>query len=86
MDEGARAPNENFNAQRVVAQYKASARQLEASGVLRDSQPGKLSLLELLAAARKAGDWPLYESILLPLKPGPGDPSPAVPPQHIIQP
>ena len=53
-----------YNAQRIVAENKTSARQLQASGVFQDQQPGKRSLLELLAAAREVQDWALYASIL----------------------
>ena len=53
-----------YNAQRIVAENKTSARQLQASGVSQDQQPGKRSLLELLAAAREVQDWALYASIL----------------------
>ena len=53
-----------YNAQRIVAENKTSAGQLQASGVFQDQQPGKRSLLELLAAAREVRDWALYAAIL----------------------
>ena len=53
-----------YNAQRIVAENKTSARQLQASGVFQDQQLGKRSLLELLAAAREVRDWALYAAIL----------------------
>ena len=53
-----------YNAQRIVAENKTSAGQLQASGVFQDQQPGKRSLLELLAAAREVRDSALYAAIL----------------------
>ena len=53
-----------YNAQRIVAENKTSARQLQASGVFQDQQPGKRSLLELLAAEGEVQDWALFASIL----------------------
>ena len=64
MQQRGNSSNYNYNARKVVEQNKTSAQQLQASGVFEDTQPGKRSLLELLAAARDVRDWPLYGSIL----------------------
>ena len=67
--------NDTYNAQRTVAQSRATAQQLEASGAFQDAWPGKGSLLELLAAAREVRDWSLCDAHigLLPnLAPGVG--------------
>ena len=56
--------NYTYNARKVVEQNKTSAQQPQASGVFDDTQPGKRSPLELLAAARDVRNWALYGSIL----------------------